>query len=104
MEAISKIIAPKTMVGTAKKKGIAVRWSMPNGLHGMIYPSGQVIVFALEKERNLAVESYKKPEAKVTLSNEEEYKLKRIHRQQEIAPVVASNVRKVLSGKHWATR
>lgn len=106
MQAISTIEAPKTLVGTAKKKKIAVRWNMPNGLFGMVFPSGQVIVFALEKERDRRVDEHKatpKETPKVEVSNEDKYKLKLVHRQQEIKPVVARNVRQVL-GKGWNTK
>ena len=106
MEVTCTIEAPKTLVGTAKKKGIAVRWNMPNGLFGMVYPSGQVVKFALEKERDSNVDGFKtakKEPAKVTLSGEDQYKLKLVHREQEIKPVVARNVRQTLGGKHWQT-
>jgi len=104
MQAISTIEAPKTLVGTAKKNGIAVRWNMPNGLSGMVYPSGQVVVFALAKERDRNVDQHKaapKEAPKVEISDEEKYKLKLVHRQQKIKPVVARNVRQVLGGKGW---
>jgi hypothetical protein len=101
---MSKIIeAPKTMVGTAKKKGFPVRWNMPNGLHGLVWPSGQVTPYALERERDAALDGFKgmKAPAVAIQEREESYRIARVHRHQEILPQVASNVRKVLSGKIW---
>ena len=98
--------APKTLVGTAKKKKSVVRWSVPNGLDGLVYPSGHFVIYALEREREQALLNYKetKTVTEVKLMKEEAYHLKLVHRRQDMMPVVASNVRKVLSGKSWATR
>jgi hypothetical protein len=98
--------APKTLVGTAKNKNIVVRWSVPNDLHGLVYPSGHFVIFALKRERDEVLKNHKemKPIAVVKAEREEAYQLNMVHRKQEIIPVVAANVRKVLGGKNWGTR
>lgn len=98
--------APKSLVGTAKKKNTVIRWSVPNGLFGLVYPSGHFEIYALERERDSRLKNYKGivPVAQIKAQKEQEYQMAKVHRHQEIMPVVASNVRKVMGGKNWTTR
>lgn len=59
MNVISKLEAPTALVGTAKSKNLPIRWNRPGLTPALVYPSGQVVPFALESERETAISNWK---------------------------------------------
>lgn len=59
MNITSNLQAPKTLVGTAKAKNLPIRWNRPGLTPALVYPSGQVVPFALKEEMDKAIDSWK---------------------------------------------
>lgn len=90
MNVTTKLEAPKAIVGTAKAKNLPIRWNRPGLTPALVYPSGQVVPFALESERETALTKWKGWEEKQMQARAF------IHvKRQSLEKTVANNVHKV---------